>query len=343
MKKIHTILFAGLLFSSLSHAQTLTKNLNEPAPGDLHTTTVYDTSTALPRNTGINQLWNFSTVTTTNTPVTTTFAAASSVPFSSVFPGATLAEDEGGGSYSFFKSASTPTTQFEALGYGTNSGPQISITFTNPMINYIWPIAYGNSFSDSFSGKATGLVAGTYNGNATVTATGTGTIVMPGGTSYSNILQVKTVRNVVFSMTSPIAVSYSTSETQYDYFEPSQRFPLLTVNIALGDDGMAADTSISVEANKIITVGITDRNFDADYAIYPNPAKDYFNVKLTNSAGLEGKIEIFSATGQFIKTTDLGKDEIIETTVPISDLDPGIYFVKTSLGQKASSRRLVVE
>jgi len=298
---MYIILFTGLLAGAALKAQILTKSMNEPVAGDIHATTDYDSISVIPRNTGINQSWNFSTFTEVTGSAMSTFVTASSVPFSSNFPGATLVENQGAGDYLFYKSATTPTTQFESLGFGSSASPTTAINFTNSAIQYIWPIAYGNSFSDAFSGKLTGSGNGTYAGTTTMTASGSGTIVMPGGKSYTNMLQVKSVRNVVTNLTSPFPFSYTTAETQYDYFEPSQKFSLLTVLVSLDNDGTSLDTPITVTVNKIITVGITDRNFDADYAVYPNPAKDHFSIKLSNNSNETCVVEIFNTSGQLVK------------------------------------------
>ena len=337
-------MLTGLLFTQLIQAQTLTKAYNEPAAGDIHLTMDYDSTTAIPRNTGANQQWIFSSLVSSTTAATSsTFVAASSVPFSSYFSGATLAEDDGSGDYTFYKSASTPTTQFEVLGFGSPASPSISITFTNSLVQYTWPFVYGNSFSDTHSGKASGSATGNYSGTSTVTASGSGTIVMPGSAHYSNILQIKSIRKNAVSFTSPFPTTFTTTEIQYDYFEPTQKFPLLTVLIDLEDFGGSGDTSITITANKIITVGITDRNFDAQYAIYPNPAKDNFNVKLSNTSNKTCSVEIFNFEGQLVKTLNLGNDNTIEKKVSINDLSSGIYLVKTSLGENSSVRRLIVE
>lgn len=343
MKKNYAFLLTGLVFSQLIQAQTLTKTLNEPTAGDIHITAEYDSTTAIPRNTGSNQQWNFSSLLSNSSTQTTTFVAASSVPSSSTFPGATLAEDQGGGDYTFYKSTATPTAQFESLGYGSSASPAVNISFTNSAIQYIWPVTYGNSYTDSFSGKLTGAATGNLNGSFTTTASGSGTIVLPGGASYPNILQLKTTRKTNASFSAPFPTSYTTTEIQYDYFEPSQKFPLLTVLVSMEDFGGSLDTSITITGNKIITVGITDRNFDAEYAIYPNPAKDNFNLKLSNSSNQACSIEIYNSTGQLVKALSLGNESSIEKNIPIYDLVTGIYMVKTSLGQKSSVRRLLVE
>jgi hypothetical protein len=342
MKKTSLLACTLVLASQFASSQTLTKIYNEPAVGDIHTLIEYDSTSVVPRNTGTGQHWNFSSMTPEmNSVSSTTFIAASSVPSSSIAPGTTLAEDDGTGYYNFYKSSSS---QFDLSGsWDGSSQPASGLTLSNTATEYAWPTAYGATLTDSFGGQGVNFAA-TTTGNATITASGTGTITLPGGQSYPNILQLKTIRVSIFTITSPVVSSFTSTSVQYDYFEPSQKFPLFTVNTEIDNDGSGQlDTSSTFTGNQLITVGIQDRNFDAQYAIYPNPAKDNFSVKLSNASNDKCTIEIYSATGQLVKTAALGNTSLIEEKISLSGLSTGMYIVKTSLGNKTSSRHLVIE
>lgn len=330
--------------SQLANAQTLTQASNEPVVGDIHKAMSYDTTNAIPRNTGAGQHWDFSSLTAqTGGLTTTTFVAASSVPGASLFAGATLAEDDGAGDYNFYKSSSSPS-QFEMLGVYSPGPPSVVFNFTNSATQYSWPMSYGSTFSDSFGGTVSGYISGSSAGNATVTVTGNGTITMPGGVSFGNVLQVTTIRVSTTTITSPISGVETTLSKQYDYFEPTQKFPVMTVAIDINNDpSTGSDTSITVAGNQIITVGINDRNFNSEYAIYPNPAKDNITVKLSNASNNNCAIEIYNLTGQLVRTANLGTASAIENKVSLSGLGSGLYIVKTQLGDKVSSRRLIIE
>ena len=127
----------------------------------------------------------------------------------------------------------------------------------------------------------------------------------------------------------------------YVYYSQLQRFPLLTVTYAPSLTGTT--TTGHVEVNELVAQGINDNNFSSSYDIYPNPASDNFTVRLTNSNGDNCNVQIINVTGQVVKAISLGNETEIEEKVTISDLNSGIYMVKTSLGDKSSTRRLIVQ
>jgi 1,4-alpha-glucan branching enzyme len=76
-----------------------------------------------------------------------------------------------------------------------------------------------------------------------------------------------------------------------------------------------------IYGNKAASLGNTDFQTLSEVLISPNPASSYFSINTNTS-----KIQIYSITGQLIKTFD--KSHTIEYQYNISDLDAGMYFVK---------------
>jgi hypothetical protein len=260
--------------------------------------------------------------------------AIASVPQASLFPGATLAEKSGTTtSYAFYKASSSPA-QIEFLGV---YDPAIVIKYSNPMTQMKWPVTYSNSFNDTFAASMSSSTF-TYNmaGSFTTSASGSGNLTLPGGAVYSNVLQLKSVTITTVTVTVPIFTTVVSTSISYLYFHSSGKNPLLNLSYS---DGEFSGASI----DKRVAVGLTDYNFDASFSIFPNPARTHFNVKLSNPGNLPCTMELYSATGQLVKTENLGRSGTIENEISIDDLDPGIYMVRTSLGAKTSTRRLVVE
>jgi len=48
--------------------------------------------------------------------------------------------------------------------------------------------------------------------------------------------------------------------------------------------------------------GLNDKNFDATFQIFPNPAKDQFHVNLTNTSLQNGSLDIYNSIGAFSTT-----------------------------------------
>ncbi len=335
MKKIYLIALAGLFVSRLDAQLTLTKAFNEPIVGDVQNQKEYDSlSIVVPKTIGANQTWNFTNFTANANTKSSTYVTPASVPGSSAYTGVTIVENQGGGNYNYWKAT---TSNYELLG---SSSSTISFNYnTGSAIAAIWPVNFGYANTDTYSGTVGGTFSGTLAGTITTLGSGNGTLIIPGGTNFTNILQIKTTNTVVVSITVPISTTLGIKGIDYTYYHGSQKFPLLTVNYTDQGTGYVGE----IWLNTALITGLNDKNFDATFAIFPNPAKDAFNVKLSNSNNENATVAIYNSVGQVVKTVSLGNASVLENNINISDLSSGIYIVKTTVGDKSSARRLIVE
>lgn len=79
----------------------------------------------------------------------------------------------------------------------------------------------------------------------------------------------------------------------------------------------------------------SDKFTQANFTIYPNPAKDILNIALENNEILE-KVTIYNNLGQKIKT-------VSQNTIDISSLAKGLYFVEVTTNQGKASKKVIVE
>ena len=336
MKKIYFTLSA-LLILNLSQAQTLTKAANEPVIGDSQTTKGYDSVGVVPKAIGAGVSWNFSAFTPNTNTASSVFTSTVGAMNATLFPGATLVEDQGGGNLNYWKSVPTPSTQYEQLG---SVGGGSNFSYTNSAIYAVWPVSFGYNNTDTYDGPISGTFSGSLNGTVTTSASGTGTLTIPGGLQFTNVLQLKAVNNVSINITSPAQITTTIGGIDYNYFHSSQKFPLLTVSYQFQQ---GQPNSINITVNNAVITGLNEKNFDATFQIFPNPAKDAFKVNLSNSSNETGIIEIYNNVGQLTKTINLGNASSIEQNVSLQDLSSGIYIVKTMLGNRVSSRKLIIE
>ncbi|MGO4905685.1 alpha-amylase family glycosyl hydrolase [Flavobacterium sp. W20_MBD1_R3] len=77
-----------------------------------------------------------------------------------------------------------------------------------------------------------------------------------------------------------------------------------------------------IYGNKTASLAIADYEKSPTIVLYPNPASDYFTLNETTS-----KVQIFSITGQLVKSFDANKTA--GSQFPVSDLNQGLYIVKT--------------
>ena len=256
MKKIYLSIFAVVLMFSAQAQLSLTQAFNEPVVGDVNTKMAFDSVGVLPLNTGANQTWDFSSLAGDTIVDVTTFTTVASTPNGTNYAGSTLADSDGQGTYNYYKSTGT---QYELVGI---DDPNLSINLSNTAIAAIWPITMGYSNTDVFSGTATSSQAGSGPATGTITtvASGTGTLILPGGASYANVLQVKALQTVDVSLGGGF-FNITVVNTDYTYYHSSQKFPLLTVSYS-EISGVFSNSSATIRINSYVAVGLKDLKLD---------------------------------------------------------------------------------
>jgi hypothetical protein len=334
MKTIYSCLFTLALSAPLSAQFTLLEKWHGPEVGTTESTRSYDSSgVAISRQAGSSVTWDFSGFKTGTATRTIIYKAATAVPSATAFPGANRVGDGGTASTTYFKTDSVTT---EVLGFSSGTA---NVTYTNSMIVMKWPMTFGGSFSDTYGGTMDGSPA---DGTITANCSGHGVVKLP-GVSFSNCMQVHTHNMAVYQNTAS-STSFTADTHSYTYFWDNQRFPLISINQAvIWFTSTSSVSSTNIDINILVAQGVTDYNFNAEFAIFPNPATEYFAVKLSNSSREHGVMQIADLTGKVVRFIELGDSDQIRSQVKVSDLDKGIYMVRTSLGDKRSVRKLVVE
>lgn len=75
-----------------------------------------------------------------------------------------------------------------------------------------------------------------------------------------------------------------------------------------------------------------------DYTIYPNPAIDFVNIKTGSNNNSIDRIEIYDATGKFVKVYN----EIQNNRISISQLEEGIYFLKLYSRTSINTEKIII-
>lgn len=334
MKKL--LLSCLTLVSCLLQSQTLTQSFNEPKPGETESNYALDTSafsSGLPLNvTGNGVTWDFTKLKAINATITNNYLSAASVSNASNYAGCTFVQ-ESSGVYSYFKSTTTPTPQTEILGIQTSS---LSANFTNSGIIARYPVVYGSSTSDNMSGTFNFSVTGTCSGKITTSADGLGTLNLPQGISLTNVLRVKSVQTLTF--TASLIPVGSIRQTIYNYYHASEKFPVLSLNYTYMSTSFSSTPTITGFATGntgFFVTGIHETDaVNASLLVYPNPAQN--TVYISSSAVTVRSVKVLNQLGQTIMS---GGES---SSVDISGLESGIYFIEisTDLGQ---SRKKIVK
>jgi hypothetical protein len=73
--------------------------------------------------------------------------------------------------------------------------------------------------------------------------------------------------------------------------------------------------------------------------VFPNPAKNYFNINVSGNAG-PVKITVYSAQGKMIKALEL---EDTSARIDMNGRQPGMYFIHAVDGNKRSVSKIIME
>lgn len=337
MKKIYLSIIAGAFTMTLNAQLTLTKAANEPVVGNINSEKGYDSTSVIPKSTGAGQSWNFTSLTTNTIVESTTYTTVVSSPSASAFPGATLVETDGAGAWTYWKST---TSTFELMGM---IDPNTVINFSNTAIAATWPVSMGYNNTDNYAGSAAigGTLTGTAIGTITTQGTGTGTVTLPGNQVFTNILQLRSTQKMQLSLLMGL-VTATINSTDYSYYHASQKFPLITVSYQKAAGSFTSSTC-DIRINSAVAMGVNEATFDKTFVVYPNPANGVFHVMFTNEKNESLSLEIMNNMGQTVRTINLGSSNDINTTVNVSDLSSGVYYVKTTLGNNSVVKKLIIQ
>jgi hypothetical protein len=325
--------FATLLLLSIgAKAQlTLTKVANEPVVGDSRTMVDYDSTNTVPKSTGIGKSWNFSTFASANWTETTTYTNVASVPGSSLYSGATIANIRGGNDYEFYKSNGN---NWEFMG-DNNPPNNYLVTLSNTAVFYNWPVAFGATNSDIASGlQVDNGNTLTLTGIVSYTAAGTGTVTLPGGVVHNNCLQV--IQTVSVTMGTGTATSVMTQIT-YVYFSGNKKFPIAEIQYSQQSSlaGIFKDFNATFDVSGV-PVSINEQAGNNDnLLLFPVPARNDLLIKLPGSL-IPETVSIYDLNGRLVMQTEN------TNSIDVSNLAASCYLIKIKSANELYCRMLPV-
>lgn len=79
-----------------------------------------------------------------------------------------------------------------------------------------------------------------------------------------------------------------------------------------------------VNGAEFFYVGVEDHQA-ASFQVYPNPANDQIHIVMDGSLSNNGKVQLFDISGKMVLSENI---QSASSTIDVSDLRPGLYFVK---------------
>ncbi len=128
-------------------------------------------------------------------------------------------------------------------------------------------------------------------------------------------------------------------ELEYAYiasFDSITNHPLGKLDI----DVQSLNSIYNSTLNQCLTTGIKEHKNQNEFTLSPNPTNAILNINF-NSKATNFKIEIMDALGKVLISEDY--KDLYQTSINVSDLSAGIYFVKLISGENTSTIKFIKE
>jgi hypothetical protein len=93
-------------------------------------------------------------------------------------------------------------------------------------------------------------------------------------------------------------------------------------------------------------VALANENFDLEtkISIYPNPAKNNFNIQFPNNYFEDSEITIVNTNGQVVKKQTVTEKDIVKShRIEFNGLNSGLYFVKIESVKFSKTIKLIIQ
>lgn len=102
--------------------------------------------------------------------------------------------------------------------------------------------------------------------------------------------------------------------------------------------------TIEQEVEVKVTTSVEEASAAQNVNVFPNPNNGNFNVALELSNDSEVIIELFDLQGRLLKMEQLGRvNGTIQHNMNVTELAQGIYILKTTIGDEASTHRISIQ
>ncbi|MHC1777881.1 MAG: T9SS type A sorting domain-containing protein [Lentimicrobium sp.] len=349
MKQIYVLIFLGALSLSIRAQITIT-SADLPVIGNMVINAVDTITPVSPGNPGTNQVWDLSNLVASRYD-TIVYLPPEGVIGYEWAPGSNIVYD-----VSKAGTCEGCTTAYyyyfaDQSDYGLLfTGVQTQMLFEGGFTLYMhWyytggryqvplPLNYGDNLVHShisevhqaiyYEGELADSTMTVFNDNYTITADASGTMITP-----YNTFQVIRIKDVNISHSYHYILESNEWVLDWDEIDTQTSYRWYTndyfeVGHCDGDDKGAGFTFFKSET----VVGTSLLPFAKDIIIYPNPATETVTVE---SLLIPDRLEVYDILGSLVSTGLNSK------TIAVSDLSPGIYFLKVYTNSKFSLKKFV--
>lgn len=327
MKKLY--LSALSMFSALAfYAQPqLNQGNHAPVAGNQFQKYQCDSSINITA-TGGGQTWNFSSLNTHFSLLTTNTVNTNSNPS---YTNANITVTSTPAASAYYQTSATDLKYWG--GDQTLGGQPATLTFSSPAVYMAYPTSLG-TFTNSTIGGSVNVLGnpGTFTGVCTVTANATGTLIVPSFTLPNTIKVLTTVG--INGTVGPFTVS-ATQITNEFYSPADSKYPILSVVASTITSPLGTSVQKTAYVQKAFTpVGIKEISKDENHVVYPNPASSEVNF-----LSVPATLEVFDLTGKLIESKRVEG----MYSLNVSNYANGLYIYKlTSENKNVSTGKFAV-
>jgi hypothetical protein len=318
MKTIY-LLIISLPFLSVAQSFDAT---NEAAIGSLASLHLCDSNANIQANImGANATWDFSQIAGVFgvTKDVQMLDATQDANFAS-FVGATKLYDIGSTFQTFFSSTPNGRTSQGFVFNEVSLGAVIASWNVDQENVMSYPFAYGNNVNDVFSGTVTSTATGTLPATGTSYAAidGSGTLLLPGGNSYSNVLRYHLKDSAVASV---FGTNVAFVRDVFEYYDFTVgNLPLfITMSVDVNSALLTNNSTMILSKDQPTSyVGSSELSFPA-VTLYPNPVTNHLQL---SGVSLGDAYRMVTLTG---KTIEMGS---YQGTIDVTNVNAGVYFIQ---------------
>lgn len=203
-----------------------------------------------------------------------------------------------------------------------------------------FPITAGQSFTSSYTGTlfASGLEMIIDNGSVQIQADAQGTLILPNGTSLSNVLRIHIIEDFSGKYdfgTGSLLEVMSVNDDYYYWFHENYKMPVMVYGVTNVTSMGGNQQGKALRFQPIEIPSKYDINLVNQVSVYPNPAKDIVNILGDKDFDLA---LIYDVTGKMVKSVNL-----INNIVDLSGISSGIYSLELKGKGEYFKTKIVVE
>ncbi|MDR1729239.1 MAG: T9SS type A sorting domain-containing protein [Prevotellaceae bacterium] len=350
MKKIYTLALS--LFAAANiFAQSVTYDCNALRAGDVRNLKQMEYQD--PGKGGTGLIWDFSQSKELKEGMTLRQAENRAVTNNKNL---NLICDEGGVKNTLFEISKT-----QKMYWGLENS-SVKIRFNEPIVDLKFPFYYGEKVEGIMDGVYSYLNSGkeeSIKGTYTTQADATGTLLLPDGNVYKNVLRVKVEKkyNQTFQNIGGSNEEYQISSIRYQYFAEGVRYPVLIVlETEIKTDCKCACSNKTKEAyyetpalqfgesgKEIISEKGNTLIENFEYSVSPNPFENDLRIALSLRKNAKVEIDLVDMSGKTVKQIVSGKLEKSDYVynASASDIAAGNYIIRLKIDKEVYSNKLV--